>query len=52
MIIAIIGIIIGLLVAGAGIYFLKEDKDNAESKKIYSKRESNPISPKRTFSRL
>lgn len=36
MIIAIIGIIIGLLVAGAGIYFLKEDKDNAESKKIYT----------------
>ncbi len=36
MIIAIIGIVIGLLIAGAGIYFLKEDKDNAESKKIYT----------------
>ena len=36
MVIAIIGIIIGLLVAGAGIYFLKENKNDAESKKIYS----------------
>ena len=36
MIIAILGIVIGLLVAGAGIYFLKENKNDAESKKIYS----------------
>lgn len=36
MIIAILGIVIGLLVAGAGIYFLKENKNDVESKKIYS----------------
>lgn len=36
MVIAIIGIIIGLLVAVAGIYFLRKNRNDAESKKIYS----------------
>ena len=36
MVIGIIGIIIGLLVLGAGIYYLIKDKNDAESKKIYS----------------
>ena len=35
MIVQIIGIIIGLLVLGAGLYYLTKEKDNAESRKIY-----------------
>ena len=36
MVIGIIGIIIGLLVLGAGIYYLIKEKNDPESKKIYS----------------
>ena len=36
MVIGIIGIIIGLLVLGAGIYYLDKEKHDPESKKIYS----------------
>ena len=36
MTIAIIGIIIGVLVFGAGIYYLIKEKEDPESKKIYS----------------
>ena len=36
MVIGIIGIIIGLLILGAGIYYLIKEKNDAESKKIYS----------------
>ena len=36
MVIGIIGIIIGLLVLGAGIYYLVKEKSDPESKKIYS----------------
>ena len=36
MVIGIIGIIIGILVLGAGIYYLIKEKNDAESKKIYS----------------
>jgi ABC-type antimicrobial peptide transport system permease subunit len=36
MTIAIIGIIIGVLVFGAGIYYLTKEKEDPESKKIYS----------------
>lgn len=35
MIISIIGILIGALVLGAGIYYLVEEKDDKESRKIY-----------------
>lgn len=35
MVIGIIGIIIGLLVLGAGLYYLIKEKDDKESKKIY-----------------
>ena len=35
MVIGIIGIIIGLLVLGAGIYYLIKEKNDEESKKIY-----------------
>ena len=35
MVIGIIGIIIGLLVLFAGIYYLKKEKHDPESKKIY-----------------
>lgn len=35
MVYGIIGAIIGICVLGAGLYFLKKDKDDAESKKIY-----------------
>ena len=35
MVIGIIGIIIGLLVLGAGIYYLIKEKGDKESKKIY-----------------
>lgn len=31
----IIGIIIGFLILGAGLYYLNKEKDNAESRKIY-----------------
>ena len=34
MVIGIIGIVIGLLVLGAGIYYLIKEKDDKESKKI------------------
>lgn len=36
MIIGIIGLIIGILVAAAGIYYLNKEKHDPESKKIYS----------------
>lgn len=36
MIIGIIGLIIGLLVAGAGIYYLSQEKNDPEVKKIYT----------------
>ena len=36
MVIGIIGIIIGLLVLGAGIYYLAKEKNDPESRKIYS----------------
>lgn len=35
MIIGIIGLIIGILVAVAGIYYLGKEKNDPESKKIY-----------------
>ena len=35
MVIGIIGIIIGLLVLGAGIYYLVKEKNDPESRKIY-----------------
>lgn len=36
MIINIIGLIIGIMILGAGIYYLLKEKDDPESKKIYS----------------
>ncbi len=36
MAVKIIGLIIGLLVLGAGIYYLTKEKHDPESKKIYS----------------
>lgn len=36
MIVKIIGLIIGLLVLGAGICYLVEEKQDAESRKIYT----------------
>ena len=36
MVISIIGIIIGLLVLGAGIFYLIKEKNDPESKKIYT----------------
>ena len=36
MAIKIIGIIIGILVLGAGIYYLAKEKHDPESKKIYT----------------
>ena len=36
MAIKIIGLIIGILVLGAGIYYLAKEKHDAESKKIYN----------------
>ncbi len=36
MIIKIIGLIIGILVFGAGIYYLVKEKGDRESKKIYT----------------
>lgn len=35
MVKAILGIVIGLLVFGTGIFYLVKDKDDKESKKIY-----------------
>lgn len=32
----IIGLIIGILVAGAGLYYLSKEKNDKESRKIYS----------------
>ena len=34
--IKIIGLIIGILILGAGIYYLAKEKDDPESKKIYT----------------
>ncbi len=36
MVIKVIGLVIGLLVLGAGIYYLSKEKSDPESKKIYS----------------
>ena len=36
MIVKIIGLIIGLLVLGAGIYYLVKEKQDPESRKIYT----------------
>lgn len=36
MIIKIIGLVIGILILGAGIYYLAKEKDEPESKKIYA----------------
>lgn len=36
MIVTIIGLLIGLLVLGAGIYYLVKEKEDPESKKIYT----------------
>lgn len=36
MTVSIIGIIIGVAVLGAGIYYFVKEKNDAESKKIYS----------------
>ncbi len=35
MIAKILGIVIGLLILGAGLYYLSKEKDSAESRKIY-----------------
>ena len=32
---AIIGLIIGILILAAGLYYFAKEKDNAESRKIY-----------------
>lgn len=31
----VIGLVIGVLILGAGVYYLAQEKDNAESRKIY-----------------
>ena len=36
MIVCIIGILIGLLVLGTGIYYLHQEKHDSESRKIYT----------------
>lgn len=36
MIVMIIGLLIGLLVLGAGIYYLVKEKEDPESQKIYT----------------
>ncbi len=36
MIIKIIGLVIGILILGAGIYYLIKEKNDPESKKIYT----------------
>ena len=35
MIVKICALVIGLMVFGAGVYYLQQSKDNAESRKIY-----------------
>lgn len=36
MVIKIIGLIIGILVLGAGVYYLAKEKHDPESRKIYT----------------
>lgn len=36
MIISILGTLIGAAITGVGLYYLKKEKDDPESKKIYS----------------
>ena len=36
MVVKIIGLIIGVLVLGAGLYYLVKEKNDPESKKIYT----------------
>ncbi len=36
MVISIIGIIIGVMILGTGIYYLAKEKHDSESKKIYT----------------
>ena len=36
MIISILGTLIGAAVTGVGLYYLKKEKDDPESRKIYS----------------
>ena len=36
MAVKIIGLIIGVLVLGGGLYYLTQEKDDKESRKIYS----------------
>lgn len=36
MTVKIIALIIGILILGAGIYYLAKEKDDAESRKIYT----------------
>ncbi len=36
MLIKIIGLLVGLLVLGLGIYYLVKEKDDPESRKIYT----------------
>ncbi len=36
MAVKIIGLIIGVLILGAGLYYLAKEKDDKESKKIYT----------------
>ena len=36
MVIKILGLIIGVLVLGAGVYYLTKEKHDPESKKIYT----------------
>ena len=36
MVVKILGLVIGLLVLGAGVYYLTKEKHDPESKKIYT----------------
>lgn len=36
MIFNIVGLVIGIMILGAGVYYLLREKDDPESKKIYS----------------
>ena len=36
MLVKLVGLIIGILVLGAGIYYLAKEKHDAESRKIYT----------------
>lgn len=36
MILNVVGLVIGILILGAGIYYLVKEKNDPESKKIYS----------------